>query len=214
MPLLILLTFLFMLMSCPSCWSCLKLTECLMKWTGLLPGRKVRQLLTNWAVVRSLSHWCSLWLMLRRKRCVCQQVVLKCKRCCVSLMCRWSHTDCRSAGPSWESSDAAAWDSLNSAKWAGPDGPAAGHLHRYTVKRTDPHVYHPHHAGQICAYLSTWCSEWKCLAERNITFSSFYFSTSRCVPASTGRCQLALRSWWVRATVTWLKFSCTDLTSY
>lgn len=118
-------------------------------------------------------------------------------------MRRWSHPDYRPAGSNRESGDTAAWDSFDSIKWAGPNGPAAWHRYHYTAERTESHVHHPNHPGQICAYLSSLWPQYECrvcevcLVRRSFLVSMSCFSTSRCVPASMKHCQHASRSWWV-----------------
>lgn len=124
------------------------------------------------------------------------------------MLCRRSHPDGKRAGSNRESCGAAARDSSNSFEWAGPDGPAFWQLHHYSAKSTVSHVHHAHHSGQICAYLSTsWCLFLRGFMQlnqrNNYIVSIFCFSTSRCVPASTARCQHALRSWWVWDILSW-----------
>ncbi len=156
--------FIITVISCPSCWSCLRLTECLMKWTGWLPERKARRPLTNRSRVRSPMMLCWInggsWEGTREEMHLRQGDGTK-NICNVAfLMCRWGHPDCRPAGSNRESGDAAARDSSDSIKWAGPDGTASWHLYHYAAEGTDSHIHHPHHPGQICAYLSTLWSQY------------------------------------------------------
>ena len=86
---------------------------------------------------------------------LCHTKVLKLSVMLMFLTCRWGHPDCRPAGSNRESCDTAAGDSFDGVKRAGPDIPAAWQLYHHTAKRTDSHVQHPHHSGQICAYIYT-----------------------------------------------------------
>lgn len=72
-------------------------------------------------------------------------------------LCRWGNPDHRPAGPIRESCDTAAGNSIDGIKRAGPDSPAAWHLYCYTAESADPHLQHPHHPSQICAY---WSNLW------------------------------------------------------